>query len=401
MKITLTLLTTLLLVPMTGVCLGAQSSQAAHPSGKVPLIDVTDLYHTPQDPGDNFDIVTAYALPELDLKAVILDVTEALRTDRRLLTEAQIREGRGRDAGFVPVLQLNAIFDRDVPCATTPYFAMKSVEDKLLDAPRFQQAGIELILKTLRESPTPVHIVSFGSARAIAAAYNREPETLRKKAVVHLCAGGSSPPLPGYIEHNVGLDPLSIVCLLRSDLRIAIYPDASNTVSQGAPLYMAGYGYDSHNTYYNLPNRRFLAQMDPPLRRYLEYAFGQSTRPDFLRMMEVDGPPLEQSILDGRHDIWETGIWIVVSGRKLVKRADGTYRIIPAVEVVATDKVLPNELSPCTVTVQDNGIYEFRETTRPSNFSVYYRGDPRENEAALREALPALYLSFRSKTSKN
>ena len=69
--------------------------------------------------------------------------------------------------------------------------------------------------------------------------------------------------------------------------------------------------------------------------------------------------------------------------------------------MVATHKVLPNELRPCTVTVQDNGIYEFRETTQPTNFSVYYRGDPRENEAALREALPALYLSFRSNTSKN
>ncbi len=32
---------------------------------------------------------------------------------------------------------------------------------------------------------------------------------------------------------------------------------------------------------------------------------------------------------------------------------------------------------------------------------LYHRGDPRENEGALREALPALYLSFRSSTSKN
>ena len=48
-----------------------------------------------------------------------------------------------------------------------------------------------------------------------------------------------------------------------------------------------------------------------------------------------------------------------------MKRADGTCRIIPAAEVVATDKVLPNELRPCTVTVHDNGIYEFRETTQP------------------------------------
>jgi hypothetical protein len=35
-----------------------------------------------------------------------------------------------------------------------------------------------------------------------------------------------------------------------------------------------------------------------------------------------------------------------------------------------------------------------------ANFSVYYRGGPRENEAALREALPALYLAFQT-GSKN
>jgi hypothetical protein len=39
---------------------------------------------------------------------------------------------------------------------------------------------------------------------------------------------------------------------------------------------------------------------------------------------------------------------------------------------------------------------EFRETTQPTNLSVYFRSDPRENEAALREALPALYLSFQT-----
>lgn len=54
MKHTFALLAVLLLSPMTGICLGAQPSQAAAPSGKVPLIDVTDLYHPHQDVGDNF-----------------------------------------------------------------------------------------------------------------------------------------------------------------------------------------------------------------------------------------------------------------------------------------------------------------------------------------------------------
>jgi pyrimidine-specific ribonucleoside hydrolase len=138
--------------------------------------------------------------------------------------------------------------------------------------------------------------------------------------------------------------------------------------------------------------------MDPPLRRYLEYAFSRSSRVDFLRATEVDGPPLGESTLAKEHHVWETAVWICVTGRKLVERADGTHRIIPASQVLATDQVLPNETRSCTVSVRDDGVYEFRETTGPSNFSVYYRGDPRANEAALCEALPALYLSFQTTT---
>lgn len=87
------LLTALLPVPLA----------ALHAATQVPVIDVTDLYHPHQDVGDNFDIIAAYALPEIDLKAVVLDSTEKYR-----------RDGNGRDAGFTPVLQLNAIFDRAV-----------------------------------------------------------------------------------------------------------------------------------------------------------------------------------------------------------------------------------------------------------------------------------------------
>jgi len=60
----------------------------------------------------------------------------------------------------------------------------------------------------------------------------------------------------------------------------------------------------------------------------------------------------------------------------------------------------PTNCGPAGVSVRDDGVYEFRETSGPSNFSVYYRGDPRENEAALREALPVLYLSFVSQPTK-
>ncbi len=68
---------------------------------------------------------------------------------------------------------------------------------------------------------------------------------------------------------------------------------------------------------------------------------------------------------------------------------------MPAAEVLPSDKVLPNELRPCRVKVRDDGMFTFELTDGPTPFSIYDRGDPMENERALREALPALYTGFR------
>ena len=256
MKPTLTILLTVLLA-LPG---------ASHAAEPVPVIDVTDLYHPHQDVGDNFDILAAYALPEIDLRAVILDCTEPFRQPvAKDPGPGLFPDASGpREPGFIPVWQLNFIFGRNVPCATIPFGRMKSPDDKMLDAPPFQQQGIELILKTLRESAEPVHIVSFGSARAVAVAYNREPELFQKKlARLHLCAGGSSPPAPNYIEWNVALDPQAIVCLLRSNLPIALYPDAANNAGdKGYGVFSPAFSYDEHNTFYKLPDLRFIPQMD-------------------------------------------------------------------------------------------------------------------------------------------
>ena len=91
--------------------------------------------------------------------------------------------------------------------------------------PPFQQQGIELLLRVLRESPVPVDIVSFGSARPVAVAFNRDPDLLREKVrEIYLCEG-SAP--AGYLEWNVYLDPHAFVRMLRSGLNITIYPCAT------------------------------------------------------------------------------------------------------------------------------------------------------------------------------
>ena len=119
---------------------------------KIPVIVVTDLYQPCQDPGDNFDLITQFALHEIDLKAIILDCSEPFR--RPIAYDAgkvlyPDRDGP-RDPGFIPVCQLNYIFGRNVPVAAGPFSSMKNRDDKMLDVPAFQQQGIELILKNVK-----------------------------------------------------------------------------------------------------------------------------------------------------------------------------------------------------------------------------------------------------------
>jgi len=188
----------------------------------------------------------------------------------------------------------------------------------------------------------------------------------------------------------VGLDPHAVVCLLRSNLPIAIYPCAVGE-KEGGP-----FGYGPHNSFYKTPNVQFIQQMDPRLRRYMAYAFGRVIRSDFLRAMEEDFPgELTAKVYSQPHNVRETGTWVQVSNRRLVRRADGHYRIIPGEEIRSTDKVIPNDLRLCRLKVRDDGIFTFDLTDQPSNFSIYDRGDPYENERAFAEALAELYMSFR------
>jgi hypothetical protein len=69
--------------------------------------------------------------------------------------------------------------------------------------------------------------------------------------------------------------------------------------------------------------------------------------------------------------------------------------MIPAQEVRSSDKVMPNDLRPCLLKVSDDGIFTFEHTDRPSNFLMYDRGDPHENEKAFTEALIDFYISIR------
>ncbi len=380
--------------------LSSSASDVSSQISKTAVIDVTDLYQPYQDPGDNFDLVHAYALPEIDLRAVIIDVTAPFRLPVANDPLLWHDPNGPREPGIVPVTQLNAIFDRSIQFAVSPYTAMLSMNDDLRSAPRFQQAGIELLIDTLKASQDRVDILSFGSCRAIAAALNREPALLREKVRrIHISAGTASTnyefgasqehnTIPGG-EWNVALDLQAFRRLMTSDLPIGLYPCAT---VDGA------FAYGVHNTYWNLPNRHFIRNLDSRLRNYLLFALGRQVRPDFLRCLDE---PMDEGLADGKlnetHHVWETAVWLEVSQRKVIQR-EGKWSISSASEVKTGDRILTSELSRCHLKVREDGRIAFSLTDEMSNISIFTRSDPEEYQAAMREAWPAWWQSVRTRS---
>jgi len=381
--------------------MGMRSVQAS--TRRVPVIDVTDLYHPYQDPGDNLDLVYAFAFPQVDLRAVILDVTDAFRPVANAPHMWHDPNGP-REPGFTPVTQLNYIFDRNVPCAVGPFSAMRTAEDKMLDMPGFQQSGIRLLLETLEAAEQPVEILSFGSTRTIAVAWNRNPELMRRKvARIHISAGTATTnfelgpnedqnEMPGG-EWNVALDPWAFIRLLQSDLPIALYPCATK---DGA------FSYGSNNTYWKFQNLSFVAKLDPRLRNYVIYALARMNRPDFLACLDGD-LPAEPAVdrLTHPHHVWETAIWLNVTRQKLATGTNGEFSLVPVSHDEAGIRTIRNSLVPCEVKVRNDGRFSFQITDKHTNFSIFQRDDPAEYETASRQAFASLWTSIQPKRPAN
>jgi hypothetical protein len=335
-------------------------------------------------------------LPEVDLKAVILDITDAFRkevADHPTLW----KDPRGpREAGIIPVEQLNYLYNRQVPYAVGPMSMMKSETDPMPGLSAFEEKGINLLFQVLRGSKEPVDVLSFGSARVLAVAFNREPALIKEKIRrIHLSAGTASDnykmgsdqganAIPGG-EWNVALDVFAFTRLLRSDLSIDLYPCAGVD---------GGFVKDPNNTYWQLPDLSFMSGMKPVFRRYLDYAFTKELSYDFLKTLDMaDTLRLRFDEYPQPFHFWETAIWMNVTQRELVYTRAGTYELLPKTEIKTDDSLVPYEMRPCRLEVRDDGRFRFFYT-QASNFRIYYREDPGLNEKALRQAVPALLCSY-------
>ncbi|MCD8540745.1 MAG: hypothetical protein LRY55_13965 [Leadbetterella sp.] len=376
---------------------GISLSLYAQKTGK-PIVVITDCYHPYQDPGDNLDLIQAFALEDVRTLGIILDITDSFRKDTADHPTLW-KDPRGpREAGVIPVMQLQYIFNREIPFAVSPMELMKSETDRMEDLPAFQDRGVSLLLNLLEKSDESVEVLSFGSARVLAVAFNRNPELLQKKiSRIHLSAGTASKghvmgkdaganSIPGG-EWNVALDVFAFTRLLKSGLNIALYPCAGKD---------GGFVKDVNNTYYTLKDMGFLSRMHPQLQAYINYAFEPELKYDFLRDMDRGAvytqgkkPQFEQ------FHVWESSIWLIVRGLEMVKEGPDRYRLEHKDRLKAADKVVENRLRPCVLTeIRDDGRFQF-EYTESSPVSIFYRADLEESERALNYLVPKIFESFK------
>lgn len=330
----------------------------------VPLIHITDLYHPPHDPDDHVDLATIFGLPELDLRAVILDPA------RRVLNGEPGGNDPPRDPGFIPVAQLSQLTGRAVPVAVGPMDALRDPADAATDRPRQEQAGIELLLRTLRECKGRACISVVSSTRPLTAAFNREPELLRRKVNRVLLNAGSS---GHYLEWNVELDRAAYVGLMRSGLPIDWYPCATEQgpVATGA-----------HNTYWQARQDELFRDLPQPLRAWFCYAFAHNSRGDIIRALRENCDPAAwQKILSESRNLWSTASLVAAAGRVL-RRTDHGWRFVPG-----RDR---NALAAVAVIVEDTGLTRWTKADAPTGLRLFRRDPTHPDAAAMVEALNAL-----------
>jgi inosine-uridine nucleoside N-ribohydrolase len=173
----------------------AQTSSA--PS---PVIYSTDLYYS--FIMDN-DAAVLLKSPELDIKGIILD-NHTYPSDGEKVLE-----------------KLMLYADRCVPYVKgLGKFEMRSATDQGLYAAN--QEGVELILKTLKESKQKVSLIAVGSLTDFAVALQRDPKLLSEMvSVVYVVAGTME---SRFQDWNVKLDPTAFVTMMRSKLPIIWVP---------------------------------------------------------------------------------------------------------------------------------------------------------------------------------
>jgi len=343
------------------------------PLRRIPLIHTTDLYDPPQDPDDQIDLATVFALEEYDLRGVVLDITE------KFLHPKPEGLDIARKPGLESVARMARITGKTIPVAQGPHRPLTDSQDTCEDAPDEEQAGIRMILRILGGSAEPVVISVTGSPRTLTAAYNRDPMLLREKTLAVLLNAGSTG--GSKVEWNVELDLHAYVGLWRSDLPIRWYPPGTDSGAFDPA--------DGRGTYYRAPQAELFRDLPPALRSYFADALAGPLPEGAAHAREVGGDDLRwRTILGQARNLWSTSSLVMGAGRVLAETEEG-WRFLAA-GAPGSGTVWPWSLDPIGASVDDEGHVDWAVVEGDTRRWIFARRPGREFGHAMTEALNAL-----------
>lgn len=334
----------------------------------IPVIYCTDLFHPHVDPDDHWDLATLFALPEFDVKAIILD-----QGDRQL-----------EHPGAIPLGQMMRLTQHAVPFAIGLGQKLSSPADAAQHQPAQFQDGVTLLLKALRESTQPVTIITAGSVRDLCAAFNREPGLFKQKVNrVYINIGNAN---PGESKYNVDLDPAAYVGILRSGLPIYL--------ALCLPMEQKG-SNAIHSTWWRFRQSELLPSLPTALQNFFIYAL-QKTGPDDLEPLSAiksDLRPWRRLVGEMDRNMWCTASLLHAAGRE-VKKVKGAWTT--ATGSAVAEAAAPFDFVPASVTVDDQGRtrVDLAETGTNSTVRVFQLGSAPDYTAAMRDCLRELLRPF-------
>jgi len=335
-------------------------------AASIPVIYCTDLFHPHVDPDDHFDLATLFALPELEVKAILLD-----QGDRQL-----------KRPGAIPIRQMLTLTGRQVPFAIGLGQKLTSPADDGRAQPAEFQAAADLLLKTLREASEPVTILAAGSARDLCAAWNREPALMKQKVGrLYLNIGSAD---SDRSEYNVDLDPQAYIGLFRS----------------GLPLYLCfclPTGQESSNalysTWWQFRQSDALAPAPLGLQNYFIYAL-QRCAPEELdptKALQADLRPWQRLVWEMDRNMWCTASLLHAAHREIHK-VGGVWTASRSPS--ADEDAAPFSFVPARIAVDETGKTTWEPNATDPNARLFKIRSAESYRPAMRDCLRELFIAF-------
>jgi hypothetical protein len=342
-------------------------SATAGPDTRVPIIYSTDLFHPPDDPDDDVDLVTLFALQELDVRAIILD----------------LGHHQSAKPGEIPLKQIMRLTGRQVPFATGLLQPLKYPSDKALADP--SPAAVELILTVLRDAGDKVVIVITGSARDVMAAFNRDEKLFREKVAHIYFNGGNSG--GGDLHWNPGLDPQAYIRLMTADLPVYWCPTFSGSATRQM-FYDGKLETLQSQTYWKFVQRDVYDALAKPLQNFFLYALGgkNSAIEDPLAYLEQEPePPLQKRVWNEARNMWSTASLYHAAGRELYRRGD-SWAILGTPQQ-GFERTPLYEFVPATVTIDRDLRSTLKVGQSRGQFMVFHLIDLQNYQRAMTVSL--------------